>query len=135
MAVSLPYRAGSTVYGRCYYCKTELSRHGGRWAVSVEDSIYVGGHETWLKRIPPLGELDDCEARRGNPCLNLLIEQVSPGPYLELFARTNRLGWDAWGNECLSTELPIHKPKCWACDDTKIMQRADQELGECTFCK
>ena len=27
-----------------------------------------------------------------------LIEQVSPGPYLELFARAPRLGWDAWGN-------------------------------------
>jgi N6-adenosine-specific RNA methylase IME4 len=30
-----------------------------------------------------------------------LVEQVSPGPYLELFARRNRLGWDTWGNECL----------------------------------
>jgi N6-adenosine-specific RNA methylase IME4 len=28
-----------------------------------------------------------------------LIEQVSPGPYLELFARRERLGWDTWGNE------------------------------------
>lgn len=28
-----------------------------------------------------------------------LVERVSPGPYLELFARTKRLGWDAWGNE------------------------------------
>ena len=26
-----------------------------------------------------------------------LIEQVSPGPYVELFARQPRLGWDAWG--------------------------------------
>jgi N6-adenosine-specific RNA methylase IME4 len=30
-----------------------------------------------------------------------LVEQVSPGPYLELFARRNRLGWDTWGNEAL----------------------------------
>lgn len=30
-----------------------------------------------------------------------LVEQVSPGPYLELFARRNRLGWHTWGNECL----------------------------------
>jgi N6-adenosine-specific RNA methylase IME4 len=29
-----------------------------------------------------------------------LVEQVSPGPYLELFARRNRFGWDTWGNEC-----------------------------------
>jgi len=30
-----------------------------------------------------------------------LVEQVSPGPYLELFARRNRLGWDTWGDEAL----------------------------------
>lgn len=26
-----------------------------------------------------------------------VIERVSPGPYLELFARQQRLGWDSWG--------------------------------------
>lgn len=34
-----------------------------------------------------------------------LIEQVSPPPRLELFARGNRPGWDAWGNECESIAL------------------------------
>lgn len=29
------------------------------------------------------------------------IESASPGPYLELFARRQRLGWDTWGNEAL----------------------------------
>ncbi len=28
-----------------------------------------------------------------------LIEGCSPGPYLELFARFSRPGWDQWGNE------------------------------------
>lgn len=28
-----------------------------------------------------------------------IIEQCSPGPYLELFARFQRDGWDQWGNE------------------------------------
>ena len=28
-----------------------------------------------------------------------LIERVSEGPYLELFARRKRHGWDSWGNE------------------------------------
>ncbi len=28
-----------------------------------------------------------------------IIEQCSPGPYLELFARFRRDGWDQWGNE------------------------------------
>lgn len=32
-----------------------------------------------------------------------LVEQVSPGPYVELFARSQRLGWDFWGNEVDST--------------------------------
>jgi N6-adenosine-specific RNA methylase IME4 len=31
-----------------------------------------------------------------------LVEQVSPGPYLELFARRQRLGWDTWGDEALN---------------------------------
>jgi N6-adenosine-specific RNA methylase IME4 len=26
-----------------------------------------------------------------------LIERMSPGPYVELFARAPRLGWDSWG--------------------------------------
>jgi len=33
-----------------------------------------------------------------------LVERVSPGPRLEMFARTTRLGWESWGNEvpCIS---------------------------------
>ena len=30
-----------------------------------------------------------------------LVESVSPAPYLELFARRQRLGWDSWGDEAL----------------------------------
>lgn len=32
-----------------------------------------------------------------------LIETMSPGPYLEMFARRQREGWDVWGNEVEST--------------------------------
>ena len=36
-----------------------------------------------------------------------LVEMVSPGPYLELFARRARFGWDYWGDESLGTaEMP-----------------------------
>jgi len=35
-------------------------------------------------------------------CFLDFIEQVSQGPYLELFARRQRLGWDTWGNEALN---------------------------------
>jgi N6-adenosine-specific RNA methylase IME4 len=30
-----------------------------------------------------------------------MVERVSPAPRIELFARTQRLGWDTWGNEAL----------------------------------
>ena len=40
-----------------------------------------------------------------------IVEQVSPGPYLELFARRQRLGWDTWGDECFqSVSLPQAAP-------------------------
>ncbi len=28
-----------------------------------------------------------------------LVERSSPGPYLEMFARRRRFGWDSWGDE------------------------------------
>jgi N6-adenosine-specific RNA methylase IME4 len=28
-----------------------------------------------------------------------MVERMSSGPYLELFARRRRYGWDVWGNE------------------------------------
>lgn len=31
-----------------------------------------------------------------------LVEDCSPGPFLELFARGNRIGWDVWGHEAPS---------------------------------
>jgi N6-adenosine-specific RNA methylase IME4 len=34
-----------------------------------------------------------------------LVEQVSPGPYLEMFARRARFGWDYWGDESLNTAV------------------------------
>lgn len=43
-----------------------------------------------------------------------IIERCSPGPYVELFARRHRPGWDAWGDQIDSdvTFAGIHKAKC-----------------------
>lgn len=38
-----------------------------------------------------------------------LIERMSPGPYLELFARQQRLGWSTWGDEALN-HVDLHLP-------------------------
>lgn len=36
-----------------------------------------------------------------------MVESVSPGPYLEMWSRRHRLGWDVWGNEVNSSvEIP-----------------------------
>lgn len=50
-----------------------------------------------------------------------MVESVSPGPYLEIFARRNRLGWATWGNECLNhVELVLP-------NDPRELPRAEQE--------
>ena len=33
-----------------------------------------------------------------------MVESMSPGPYLDVFARRQRMGWDTWGNECYLPE-------------------------------
>lgn len=33
-----------------------------------------------------------------------IVERVSPGPWLEVFARRRRVGWGAWGNEAPGEE-------------------------------
>jgi N6-adenosine-specific RNA methylase IME4 len=34
-----------------------------------------------------------------------VVESVSPGPYLEMFARRKRPGWHSWGNEIASDAI------------------------------
>ena len=44
-------------------------------------------------------------SRKPDEIINL-IESCSPGPYLELFARGDRAGWDMWGNQANETYEP-----------------------------
>ena len=39
-----------------------------------------------------------------------LVERASPGPYLELFARRQRMGWDTWGDECFQSVALSARP-------------------------
>lgn len=89
---------------------------GGAWGITTEYVLYarrgtltatgrVTG--TWFNWKRPYDH-------RGKPMHSAkpeafidLVEQVSPGPYLEMFARRQRLGWDTWGNECFNhVEMP-----------------------------
>jgi N6-adenosine-specific RNA methylase IME4 len=87
---------------------------GGAFGISTEFCLFarrgslkahgrVGG--TWFNWKRPYDE-------RGKPRHSAkprefiaMVEDVSPGPYLEMFARENRPGWAAWGNECDSIVL------------------------------
>lgn len=40
-----------------------------------------------------------------------IVESCSPGPYLELFARFRRTGWDQWGNEDVETNSLVGRAK------------------------
>ncbi len=45
--------------------------------------------------------------------LYAVVEQCSPGPYLELFARHRREGWAQWGNEITTPQIaPLAGQKC-----------------------
>lgn len=36
-----------------------------------------------------------------------LVEAVSPGPYLEMYARRRRMGWQAWGDQVPDEPTPV----------------------------
>ena len=86
---------------------------GGAWAQSTEYCL-VGriGSLKWKQRLdstwfnwPRQGM--GSHSRKPEHFLDM-VEQVSPGPYVELFARRHRLGWDVWGNESANTaELAV----------------------------
>lgn len=39
--------------------------------------------------------------------MHTIAERLTPGPYLELFARRPRPGWSTWGNELIASDVTI----------------------------
>jgi len=70
----------------CLFCRKgtlpALSRVTGTWWNWKRP--YVNGHP--------------CHSKKPEQ-FQTMVEAVSPGPYLEMFARRVRYGWDSWGNE------------------------------------
>lgn len=82
---------------------------GGKWRITTEFLLHATRGS-----LPGIGQIigtwfhvkrpyEDGYPRHSAkpPSFQDRIEQVSPGPYLEMFARGQRLGWDTWGNEAL----------------------------------
>jgi len=98
------------------WCKTPMGLgYGGAYALTTEYLMFCRKGSlapqrrwdtTWIEasRVYENGHI----AHSAKPdCFLDIVEQVSPGPYLELFARRARFGWSYWGNESLGTaELP-----------------------------
>jgi N6-adenosine-specific RNA methylase IME4 len=61
----------------------------------------VGSVHTWKF---PYENGARAHSRKPDGALDL-IERASPGPYVELFARRARFGWDYWGDESLQTAV------------------------------
>ena len=98
--------------------------HGGMQS-NWENGLAVPSLEQWAKMKPMLGVngetdgwLESLQIESGNradsrwyqwargkhsakpEAFQDIVEQVSPAPRIELFARRQRMGWDSWGNEC-----------------------------------
>lgn len=83
---------------------------GGAYALTTEYLLFARrGKLAPLMRWPESGFhwARSTHSRKPDAMLDM-VEQVSPGPYLEMFARRARFGWDYWGDESLGTaELPM----------------------------
>lgn len=61
----------------------------------------VGSVQEWPQ---PRGRMNGGKIHSAKPDESIdLIESASPGPYVELFARRARFGWDYWGDQSLET--------------------------------
>lgn len=87
--------------------KTNVAPFAGRGSFAPLDVEFVLVGRRGSARFEGRADSSVFTARRSDtnsakPELFLdLVESISPGPYLELFARRNRFGWDTWGNESL----------------------------------
>ena len=84
------------------WCKTPMGLGaGGAYVLTTEHVLFARrGRGAFEERHPSSW----FQWKRGKhsvkpPEFLDIVERVSPGPYLELFARRERPGWDHWGNE------------------------------------
>lgn len=74
---------------------------GNYWRVSHEFLLFgIRGRAPFGRRDVMSWQKVDRQKHSCKPdVFRRLVEQVSPGPYLEMFARQAMPGWTAWGNE------------------------------------
>lgn len=81
--------------GGAYGISTEFCLFCRRGTLATKERI----KGTWFNWKRPYDERGKPRHSAKPPAFLEMVERVSPGPYLEMFARDRRQGWDAWGNE------------------------------------
>ncbi len=81
--------------GGCYGLATEYVLFGRRGKLQAMRRI-GRNHFDWKRPYDERGKPKHSAKPSG---FFAMVEQVSPGPYLELFARQKRIGWHSWGDE------------------------------------
>lgn len=101
---------GTSMMFRCDRCadskrayidgKARGQRECARTHQPMQDAAYRAGELAGMVKV---GAVVGAHSRKPEAFFDL-VESVSPGPYLELFARPpHRLGRDVWGNESANT--------------------------------
>lgn len=83
------------------WCKPPIGvGPGGAYAITTEFVLFARrGSLKALERVESTWWTWSRAGHSVKPAAFLdLVERVSPGPYVELFARQPRLGWDSWGH-------------------------------------
>jgi N6-adenosine-specific RNA methylase IME4 len=81
--------------GGAYGIATEFVLFGRRGLLPAMTKI----GRNWFSWKRPYDERGKPRHSAKPPAFFEMVEQVSPGPRLEMFARDRRAGWDAWGDE------------------------------------
>lgn len=85
---------GGGLGGDAYGLSTEFCLFGRRGSLPAKERVGT----TWFNwKRPYKNGFPNHSAKP--PEFMAMVERVSPGPYVELFARAKRPGWDVWGNE------------------------------------
>ena len=82
------------------WCKPQIGM--GNWfRNSTEHVLFAvkGSLATLRNDVPTWFKADRTQHSAKPESFYDLVESCSPGPWLEMFARRRRLGWETWGNE------------------------------------
>ena len=96
------------IYKTCAFCwmkgysNDDLWKGNGYWTRANTEFCLLGtrGKPKRKSRDVPQAILEPRREHSRKPDITYeYIERLLSGPYVELFARQRRIGWDAWGNE------------------------------------